>query len=399
MRKLIWRPRAVSRQALVLIATFALGGFFIAEHVTTTSQQPHYLQKKKAAELAKKAMDVVKQTRIDRGYPIDPKLDPTESGLIGLSYSDVTSIGGNLASKRTSINPNFAAVILDMLTELGVKEGDKVAVGVSGSFPALNICVYAAMEVMKLDPVIIVSGAASQWGANFDDFLWVDMEKALFDEGTFSIRSQAASLGGIEDRGLGMSEEGKRKVRQAIERNQLEFLADEPEPAQPDVAKSNESLDEILFQRSVQTRMDAYQRLAKGSVPRAYINIGGGTVSVGRRVGKHLFNPGINRRMPAGAGLVGGVMAEYVKKGVPVIHLVQVLEMAERYDFAIQPTTIPNIGEGNIFQATNYNKPLVSSVLIGLIGSLFAFIRSDVGFRIFKGSGKKKDEGHPEPMV
>jgi poly-gamma-glutamate system protein len=183
MRRVIWRPRAVSRRALALIAIIALGGVYQAERVIVRSRQPHYELKLRAAELAEQAMIAVKEERIARGYPIDASVDPAETGLVGLPYSDVTSIAGNLASKQTSINPNFAAVVLEMLKELNVQEGDKVAVGVSGSFPALNICVYSALQTLKADPVIIASGAASQWGANFDDFLWIDMERELFDCG------------------------------------------------------------------------------------------------------------------------------------------------------------------------------------------------------------------------
>ena len=40
-----------------------------------------------------------------------------------------------------------------MLKEAGVQEGDVVAVGLSGSFPALNICTYAACDVLVLPSV------------------------------------------------------------------------------------------------------------------------------------------------------------------------------------------------------------------------------------------------------
>ena len=381
MRRLIWRPRAVSRRALVLIAIFAAGGYYVAERVVVRVKQPHYDQKLRAAELAQRAMLAIKEARVDRGFPIQPTVDPAETGLIGLNVSDVTSVAGNLASKQTSINPNFAAVVLEMLKELGVQEGDFVAVGVSGSFPALNICVYSALETLKAQPIIVASAAASQWGANFDDFLWIDMEKTLFDLGFFSFRAVASSIGGVEDRGLGMSSIGRQKIREAIRRNGLEYVRD------------------VTFQESVETRMALYGEKAKGAPIRTYINIGGGAASVGRSVGKKLFRPGINRRSPPGAGLVDGVMPRFVAQKVPVIHLVQILDLAERYSFELEPARMPGVGLGDIFDANEYSSPLVASILCGLIGSLFVFIRSDVGFRLFKGGAKPKDTGHPEPMV
>lgn len=402
MRKLIWRPRAVSRRALVLIAVFAMGGLVLAERVIVPETRPLYDQKIAASRLAKEAMEVIKNERVRRGYPINPGFDPLKTGLIGLAVSDVTSIAGNLAAKQASINPNFAAVVVDMLGELGVKEGDQVAVGVSGSFPALNICTFAALETLKVTPIVIASASASQYGANFPDLLWVDMENVLFKEGLFSFRSKGASLGGVQDIGVGMSKTSRRQVREGIERNQLEFLSDE------------------TFESSIVTRMQKYSDYADGMPIRgfaAYVNVGGGTVSVGKHLGKRLFNPGINRRMPAGAGLVDGVMPRFAKEGVPVVHLVQILELTDRY-LAVRgpsedevsdetqatipisaPQRIPPIGEGDVYEGWEYSRPLVSGILALLVGSLFAFIRSDVGFRLLKGGGKQKDQGHPEPMV
>ncbi|HEY6564343.1 MAG TPA: hypothetical protein VIY86_07580, partial [Pirellulaceae bacterium] len=63
------------------------------------------------------------------------------------------------------------------------------------------------------------------------------------------------------------------------------------------------------------------------------------------------------------------------------------------------PQRIPPVGEGDVFVGREYSRPMVSGVLALLVGSLFAFIRSDFGFRLLKGGGKQKDEGHPEPMV
>ena len=60
-----------------------------------------------------------------------------------------------------------------------MKEGDPVAVSFSGSFPALNIAVYAAIRTLNLKPTIISSVSGSQWGANDPAFLWIDMEHFL----------------------------------------------------------------------------------------------------------------------------------------------------------------------------------------------------------------------------
>ena len=135
----------------------------------------------------------------------------------------VTSVLGHLSAKQTSTNPNFAAVLVEMLKEAGVQQGDVVAVGVSGSFPALNICTYAALESLGARPLVISSASASQWGANVPQLMWPDMEHLLLrqkrvdEEGkelppVFSIKSIATSIGGNNDEGEGLTEEEIKKL-------------------------------------------------------------------------------------------------------------------------------------------------------------------------------------------
>jgi len=381
MKKIYWRPRAVSRPALILIAVVSLVGLLLVENLQVTRRRPNYDQKVAAAELAAKAIETIYYERSEVGPDIDPSTDPTESGLIGVAMSPVTSISGDLIAKQTTINPNFAAVILDMLARAGVKEGDVVAVGCSGSFPALNICTYAALETLGAKPIVISSAAASQWGANVPELLWIDMERILNEHGVFETRSGAASIGGYEDRGLGLSEEGLQLVQQSIERNALPPMGGE------------------TFEESVEARMQWYRQSASGKPIKAYINVGGGTVSVGRSLGKKLFRPGLNQRPPGRLQRIDGVMARFISEDVPVIHLVQIAELAEKYGLPVPPLTMPEVGQSPVFVGTSYSNWRVISVLAVILFCLYGFIRSDIGFRLFRGPGRKKSTGHPEPMV
>ena len=51
-----------------------------------------------------------------------------------------------IKKQRSAANPNIAAMIVDMLTQCGVKAGDPVAVNCSGSFPGLNVSVLCALD-------------------------------------------------------------------------------------------------------------------------------------------------------------------------------------------------------------------------------------------------------------
>lgn len=382
MRKIYWRPKQVSRPMLMLISLIAIVGLMAVEHFQITVRQPDYESKLKSAQLARRAMDVILRHRLRSGKQIDPEADPTKSGLIGSLLTVVTSDPGALESKQTTVNPNFAAVVVEMLAEAGVKKGDPIAIGLSGSFPAMNICVLAAATVLELKPVIISSAAASQWGANDPRLLWLDMEAILFADGIFPFRSIAASFGGIEDRGLGMSEEGRQLIRQAIERNELPLI-------------STKTIDE-----NIEKRMSLYHEAAGGKPIRAYINVGGGTVSVGTTVGKRLFRPGLNLFSPRASNTVDSVMSRFSNAGVPVIHMVQIPELAAKYGLPVAPTSMPAVGEGKIFLRREHNRWLAGIVLATILLCLYGFVRSDLGFRLLGSGGAGGDKvSHPEQMV
>ncbi|HMO85641.1 MAG TPA: poly-gamma-glutamate system protein, partial [Lacipirellulaceae bacterium] len=410
MKKIYWRPRAVSRPALLLIALISLAGLSVVERWKVYDQQPHFEQKRAAAILAQEAFEVIKAARTEVGPPIDRSVDPAESGLVGLPMSPVTTVSGDVSAKQTSINPNFAAVIVDMLLEAGVEENDVVAIGMSGSFPALNICTYAACETLKVRPLVISSASASQWGANVPALLWPDMERllrrarrrvpvvdetgkpmvdreenAMFREEplfTLPITSIACSIGGYQDRGLGLTEEGLSLVLASIERNGLRpFRADRPVVASSEDAFADMEED---FVANVNERMELYEQAAEGKPIKAYINVGGGTISVGRNIGKQMFRPGLNKRPPRHVRDIDGVMPRFIKMGMPVIHLVHVNLLADRYTMPLEPQNLRPIGDGGVFYGVDYSRPLVVGGLIAILASLYAFIRSAVGFRILR---------------
>jgi poly-gamma-glutamate system protein len=254
---------------------------------------------------------------------------------------------------------------------------------VSGSFPSLSICVYAAARTLELQPIIITSASASQFGANDPDCLWIDMERTLHesDKDKFPYRTIAASLGGIDDRGLGISREGRQLINTAVERNGLTLI------------KSKD------FKDSLDKRMAIYAQHAADRPIKAYINIGGGTVSVGTAVGKRCFLPGLNLRKPAGVRQIDSIMYRFIDQGIPVIHLIKIEELAKRYGLPLQPTTIPSAGEGKIFYREQYNIWLAGIVLLTIVMSLYLFIRSDLGYRIIQTSARKNHDTFHEPMV
>jgi poly-gamma-glutamate system protein len=381
MKKIYWRPRSISRTALLLISLLSIGGLLFVEYTRRKVEQPYYKEKIEAARLASECIEAVRARRIELGHPVDLAVDPADTGLIGGAMTSATSISGVLTAKQTSANPNFAAVVVELLKKAGVQEGDTVAVAYSGSFPALNLCVEAACETLKLKPLGISSTAASQWGANLPDLLWIDMEHLLCDKDLIHFRSVAASLGGVEDRGLGLTETTLETLRQGVQRNDLRLIEGDN------------------FTESVDKRMDIYKEKAKGARIRCYINVGGGTTSVGKSLGKKKLHAGLNFRLPPKARNIDSVTTRFLTGGVPVIHLVRINDLATRYGLPIQPQKFPELGDGGVFSRQEYNNWYAALVLAGILFCLNAFIRSDWGFRIFQLSARSKDAGHPEPMI
>ena len=379
MKAVYWRPHKVSRVELSVIAIVSVLLFAGVEQLKVTEEQPYLSTKLEAAELAAQAIEVLRAARLGLAIEIDATVDPAQSGLLGEAMSPVTSDVGSLIAKQTSVNPNFAAVVVHYLKQVGVMPGDVVAIGCSGSFPAVNVAVYAAVTAIGARPIVISSVAGSQWGANEPRFMWPDMERVLREKRVFDIRSEAASRGGVEDRALGISREGRGLIDQAIERNGLTALKPEN------------------YQQSVEARMRLYAEKANGPI-KAYVNVGGGTTSVGTKVGKDLFLPGVNRTSPRGLP-VDSVMSRFVNDGVPVIHLVKLKRIALENGLPVAPASAQRVGQGGIYYRERPNRVLALLAVLVIALLLLAFIRRDFGARLFRRRLGQDTGPAAEPMV
>jgi len=377
MKKVYWRPKGVSNNALLVIAAIALAAVVVVEAFPEPTSEGYFQQMLAASELANSAMTALKEERERKRIKIDPIADPSGSGLIGFPVTEITTNTGNLLAKQTALNPNWAAVVVKMLHEAGVQEGDTVAVGASGSFPGLNVAVYSALTTLRLKPLIITSVSASQWGANHPNFLWIDMEKALFNRKLIPFRSIAVSPGGAEDQAGGLSEEGKRVLWSKLKRSGLPVI------------------DPESYAESVVERMALYRDAAGDRPIRAYVNVGGGTSSVGTRRSKFAFTPGVNRATPPKAALIDSVMARFLDQDIPVIHFLQVNQLARRYGLPLSPQVRPAVGTGLVFQQRRYNPQLASGALAAVVGGLFLFIRSGRGRMALQSSARQKDQLEP----
>jgi poly-gamma-glutamate system protein len=228
--------------------------------------------------------------------------------------------------------------------------------------------------------VLISSVGSSQWGANHPELTWPDMEAILHERGLFAARSVAISLGGVDDRAVGLSGRGKDLLRAAIERAGVTALTPQ---------NYADSLDQ---------RMALYREHAGDQEVAAYINVGGGTISVGTRLGKKMFKPGLNRAPPRGP-TVDSVMARFANRGVPVIHLTHLDELAERYGLPRQPPSMRPVGEGTVFEHEVHSRLLAAVALLVIFASMMGLLRFDLGHRLLRTRILASAPNRPEPMV
>jgi poly-gamma-glutamate system protein len=375
MQRIYWRPASESGGVHVLVAVIALGALLAAERFQRTVVAPDYEDKLAAAKTMQRGLDLVRSHRVRElaaVAPIDLELDPSGSGMIGLASSITTTNSGSLAAKRTTVNPNWAAVLVDLLHRANVERGDLVAVGISGSFPALNMAALIAADQLGVETVTIASAGASSFGANIPGFGWLDMEQLLASAEIFKSRTVASSLGGTRDRALGMDRAGRHLLHDSIEAYGIQFI---------DVKEEIASIDE---------RMRIYQARAGGRRFAAYINAGGALVSLGPKSVKRLYRPGVNLRPhPRGIG-VDSVTMRFLNDGVPVINLSKVVPLAEEFGLPVEPTELPDVGEGRVFARRSHDARLVAVLLAALAGASFVLLRLEVGARILAIGGRQR---------
>ena len=347
---------AKSNVVLGVLSLISLLAFLAVENSKVDVKQDWYASKLKAAQLSQTAAEYLKDYRLEKGVFIDAINDPNQTALIGQEYTLITTDRGYIEAKLSSTNPNFAAVIVQLLKDAGLEKGDYVAVAMTGSFPGLNISSLAAIETLELKPIIITSVGSSNFGANDPYFTWLDMENILFQSHIFHNRSVAASMGGGADLGRGLSPQGRTLIREAIQRNNIPLI------------------HEKYLEESISHRMDIYAKNANGKAIKAFINIGGGIASLGNTINGKLIPAGLTEFLPMKNFPVNGVMIKMGQNKIPIIHLLNINQLMQSYGLPKSPVPLPDPGTGEIFVQKKYsvrNTALATFILIAVVIAVY----------------------------
>lgn len=214
-----WVRPKVGVPCLALAAAVAVG---VAWSVDAWQRQTRDAVRDRAMQTMANAIERIRDERMRQGIGFSPD-DAERTGLVGEEMSPLVTTLGSLSAKRAATNPAFAALAADLFRRAGVRDGDVVAMGFSGSLPGLNLAVLSAASALRLQPLVISSVGTSQWGATNPAFTWLDIERALMESGFLPYRSIAAAKGGGVRENF-LLDEGQQLAGEAIRRSGLREL-------------------------------------------------------------------------------------------------------------------------------------------------------------------------------
>lgn len=351
-----WIKPKVSSVLIIITAALLLIGVFFVENFKQKAPLPFFDQQVEAAELMSTAMDILFQARSARGINVSLDLDPNRTGLIGYDFTEITTTTGYLDSKRTATNPDFAALLVKFYHQAELKEQDYLAIGGSGSFPSLILASLCAAKVMDLNPILIYSVGASMYGANILDFTFVDMLQELRDEKLLPYEIAAISMGGFQDRTVGLYGQDEEIITEILQKTQAEFIYEE------NLAQSIAKRKEVISEKSGQDQI------------KAFVNVGGASANVGTTALTTKFPLGLIKNFSFESDSdEKGLVFEYGEMGIPIIHLLNIRGLAIRNGMPIDPVPLPRAGISDVYFEVKYlqwavNLLLVLSLLVLVLG-------------------------------
>ena len=341
---------------LLLVAALAVlvAGYAGLDHFRTETPAPWRTEKLAAAQRAQASMSAVRDAKALRGIALERTNDPNGTGMIGLRWSGMTTTLGVLEAKRTSTNPNFAALAVSLLKACGAQRGDRIAVNVSASFPALSIAVLAALDTLEMQPVAIASLGASMWGANDPRFTWLDMEQHLLTERLIRTGSVAVSLGGASDLGQDMDEATRAQLHAHMRQSGVRLI------------------EEADLAKNIATRLALY---FEGGAPACFINVGGNLASAGAAADSGGLKPGLIRPAEVRGIKLGGLVQAFLEHQIPVIHLLDLKALAAAHGLPYDPVPLPAPGEGGLYRESAFSRLYVAALLGGALLLVVLYVR------------------------
>ena len=341
---------------LAVLMTSAL----FAHRSAHLEQTEYYDTQLEAVRILENCFSAVKGYKETLGIPLSP-YDVHNTGLIGEEFTGITTTIGALEAKRTTAWPDMAALCVRMLHEAGVRPGDKVGAGFSGSFPGMNLAVVAACEAMDVELICISSVGASTYGANNPELTFPEMLHRLAEDGIIRTRSAAVTMGGDFDIGMEMLPELSGPVRERLINFGLNLV------------------DIRDFTQNLAWRESLYEE--SGSLD-CFVAVGGNLTSLGRGEEGATLGQGVMKtRSKVLLDEDSGLVQRYMARGIPVINLLNIKQIMVEYGMPFDPQVWPETGSSAAYSTVRYRKEILIaglSVSGGLLALCFWLRRRPV---------------------
>lgn len=356
-RRRVKREPVYITYLFIIWAVFLIIAVALTIRMTKTVKHRYYNEQIEAAHLAQTAMEKIKERKKELGIPF-PNVDIYECGMIGDWTSQITTTSGIIGAKRTAVNPDFAAVYIDMFKEADVNKGDQIALIMSGSFPTLNISAMAAAQVLDLDVCIMSSIGSSTFGANHEDFTFFDMAEYLYSIGIFTNRIDYVSFGGSNDDGAEYPSDVRNNILERINKSGIPFLCES------NLEKNVKQRTQLIFDKCPNVKL--------------LVSVGGTLVAMGEGdTGTSLYRGLVK---PAYLNIAKdidesqcGLLDVFLNKGIPVIQMLNVKGIALDYGIEYDPVVIPEIGSSDAYIETSYNLFIPITALVITSGLLIFY--------------------------
>lgn len=330
---------------LVISLLILSAGTLLVFKTATKEQVEHYDVLLASSQRMQMAFDVVKTYCETNNITLEEE-DVNGTYFIGPYYSPLMSTMGYPDIKRTTTNPNFAAVMADYYLQAGLVPGSTVAVGTSGSFPASAVAALCAATELNLNTKVIASYGSSMYGATREDFNIVTIIRLLQDAGIIDCDLIAVSPGSHADTGVG-SLDG--------------FIYEDTRQTVLNLASQSGTylIDPINLAQSIKERLELF-----GDID-CFVNIGGAGANSGSSSFSLDFPEGLVTHVDnIPKDPQRGLVFEYAEQGIPVINILNIKKIASDNGLPFDPSPLPSAGEGGIYYQTTYNPILIIITLV-----------------------------------
>lgn len=327
------RSRPLSRRTtLCLCAALAVSllGVALTLLTQTRTRLPYADTQLAAAQRMAQAEAVLLDYVNEHGIAIE-KDDLNHTGLIGPEWTELTSSLGLLEAKRTALQPDFAALMVKYYKQAGLKPGDTIVCGMSGSFPGLCIAAVAAANEMGVNIRVIASYGSSMYGATRLELSIVDILTIVREAGVIDFKLLAASPGNDYDQGVSILFPGSREMIFSMAEEDGVLMIDEPD-----------------IPSSIRRRLALY-----GEDFDCFVNVGGNSANMGTSPYTLTFPNGLVTdppRIPQNEDR--GLTFEFAARNVPVVHLLNVRGLAEENGLPFDPVPLTQPGETDVYYTT-----------------------------------------------